>query len=85
MLSARITDSEICPITGGAVIITGMPTVLVGYMPAARVTDSLNCSGTIITGSFTVQIGFQPAARITSVTSHGGVILTGCPTVVIGG
>lgn len=85
MLSARIGDSEICPITGAAAIITGMPTVIVGYMPAARVTDSLNCSATIITGSFTVQIGFQPAARITSTTSHAGVISTGCPTVIIGG
>ena len=85
MFSARISYAEVCPVIGGAVIITGMPTVLIGYMPAARVTDLLSCSGTIIKGSFTVQIGFQPAARITDITSHGGVISTGYPTVIIGG
>ncbi len=85
MLSARISDAETCPIIGGALITTGDPTVIIGLMPAARVTDLLTCSGTIIKGSLTVQIGFLSAARITDPTSHGGVISTGYPTVMIGG
>ncbi|KAF0224005.1 MAG: PAAR repeat-containing protein [bacterium] len=79
MLSARISDAETCPIIGGALITTGDPTVIIGLMPAARVTDLLTCSGTIIKG------GFLSAARITDPTSHGGVISTGYPTVMIGG
>jgi uncharacterized Zn-binding protein involved in type VI secretion len=61
--------------------------VIIGYMPAARVSDMAICVGppdTIAMGSFTVIIGAMPAARIGDMTVHGGVIVMGCPTVIIG-
>ena len=64
------------------------PTVLVGFMPAARVGDMCVCVGppdTIAKGSGTVMIGNKPAARLGDSTAHGGVIVVGCPTVMIGG
>jgi uncharacterized Zn-binding protein involved in type VI secretion len=66
----------------------GCPTVLIGFMPAARVGDMAVCVGppdVIAKGSATVMIGFMPAARIGDNTAHGGVIVAGCPTVMIGG
>lgn len=61
-------------------IIKGQPTVLIGGMPAARVTDmSSPCMlpgcipagpGIITTGAFTVLIGGLPGAKLTSMTSH---------------
>jgi uncharacterized Zn-binding protein involved in type VI secretion len=95
-LAARITDMHMCPMVTpgvppvphvGGPIITGLPTVIVGFMPAARVTDQCICVGppdVIVMGSPTVLIGFQMAARIGDLTTHGGVITTGCPTVIIG-
>jgi uncharacterized Zn-binding protein involved in type VI secretion len=61
--------------------------VLIGGLPAARVTDLATCVGppdTIIIGSPTVLIGGLMAARIGDQTAHGGVIILGCPTVMIG-
>jgi len=63
------------------------PTVIIGGMPAARVTDHAVCVGppdTIVKGSPTVFIGHQMAARIGDMTAHGGVIVMGFPTVIIG-
>jgi uncharacterized Zn-binding protein involved in type VI secretion len=74
------------PHVGGPVS-AGCPTVNIGYMPAARVNDTLVCVGppdTISAGSPTVIIGNQPAARLGDPTAHGGVIVAGCPTVNIG-
>ncbi len=61
-------------------IIKGQPNVLIGNMPAARVTDTtLICSlpgcipggpGMISKGSATVLIGNLPAARINDLTLH---------------
>lgn len=71
----------------GGPIIKGAPTVLIGMMPAARVSDTCTCVGppdTIIKGSMTVQIMSMPAARMGDNTVHGGVIVSGCPTVLIG-
>jgi uncharacterized Zn-binding protein involved in type VI secretion len=94
MPAARITDMHTCPIVTGLVphvggpIITGMPTVLTGGLPQARVTDEAICTGpvdVIIKGSATVLVGGQMAARIGDLTMHGGVIITGLPTVLIGG
>lgn len=61
-------------------IISGAPTVLIGNMPAARVTDTTapcalaSCvpagPGMISMGSATVLIGGMPAARINDLTSH---------------
>lgn len=59
----------------------GQPTVLIGNMPAARVTDqTIPCTGPppcvpagpgmITLGSFTVLIGNMPAARVSDLTAH---------------
>ncbi len=65
----------------------GLPTVLIGFMPAARVGDMAVCVGppdVIAMGSFTVLIGGMPAARMGDLTAHGGTIVMGMPTVMIG-
>jgi uncharacterized Zn-binding protein involved in type VI secretion len=75
------------PHVGGPIVV-GCPTVLIGFMPAARVGDMCVCVGppdTIALGSTTVMIGGMPAARIGDMTVHGGVIVAGFPTVMIGG
>ncbi len=61
-------------------IVTGQPTVLVGNMPAARLTDMTapcvlaGCvpggPGMIAMGSSSVLIGNMPAARINDMSSH---------------
>jgi uncharacterized Zn-binding protein involved in type VI secretion len=61
--------------------------VLIGGLPAARLTDLATCVGppdVIVLGSFTVLIGGLPAARMGDMTAHGGVIVLGLPTVLIG-
>jgi uncharacterized Zn-binding protein involved in type VI secretion len=66
----------------------GCPTVIIGMMPAARVSDLAICVGPpdlIAKGSMTVMIGGMPAARLGDLTVHAGVIVMGCPTVMIGG
>ena len=76
------------PHVGGPIIGPGAPTVLIGGLPAARVTDMAVCVGppdVIATGSATVLIMGLPAARIGDTTAHGGSIVTGCPTVTVGG
>lgn len=97
-LAARLTDMHSCPMqtpglppiphVGGPIIGPGIPTVLIGKMPAAVLGDNLVCVGppdTIVKGSATVMIGGKPAARMGDTTAHGGSILIGCPTVLIGG
>ena len=92
--AARISDMHTCPLVTGLVphvggpITMGCPTVMIGFMPAARVGDMATCVGppdTIAMGSFTVFIGGMQAARIGDLTAHGGVIVMGFPTVIIGG
>ncbi len=93
--SARLTDNHVCPMVtvlvphvGGPIIGPGVPTVLIGGIPAAVVGDLLTCIGppdTIAMGSTTVLIGGKPAARLGDPTVHGGTIVTGLPTVLIGG
>ena len=93
--AARVSDLHTCPMVtgtvphvGGPVLPPGCPTVLIGFMPAARVGDMCTCVGppdSIAKGSATVIIGNMPAARIGDNTAHGGVIVAGCPTVIIGG
>jgi uncharacterized Zn-binding protein involved in type VI secretion len=92
--AARITDLHTCPMVtgivphvGGPVIGPGVPTVLIGKLPAAVMGDMCTCVGppdTILMGSATVMIGGKPAARLGDMTSHGGLITLGCPTVLIG-
>jgi uncharacterized Zn-binding protein involved in type VI secretion len=76
------------PHVGGPILPPGVPTVIIGGMPAAVVGNMCTCVGppdTIIKGSMTVMIGGMPAARLGDNTAHGGVIVTGMPTVMIGG
>jgi uncharacterized Zn-binding protein involved in type VI secretion len=94
--AARIlVDQHVCPAStgpvphvGGPIIGPGCPTVLIGGMPAACVTDFVTCAtgppATIVAGSTTVTIGGKNAARLTDKTSHGGTIVTGFLTVLIG-
>lgn len=93
--AARLTDIHTCPAAtgpvphvGGPIIGPGVPTVLIGNMPAAVLGDNVTCVGppaTIIKGSATVMIGGKPAARMGDQTAHGGAITLGYPTVIIGG
>jgi uncharacterized Zn-binding protein involved in type VI secretion len=88
--AARIGDIHVCAAAAGAPagpIITGCVTVLIGGMPAARVTDQLTCVGPpdmIVMGSPTVITGGMLQARIGDPTEFGGVIATGCVTVIVG-
>lgn len=92
--AARVGDMHTCPMVTGIVPHVGGPilppcavTVLIGNMPAARVSDMATCVGppdTILMGSPTVLINNLMAARIGDPTVHGGVIVVGLPTVMIG-
>lgn len=97
--AARITDMHTCPMqtpafpspiphVGGSVIGPGVPTVLIGSLPAAVLGDTCTCVGppdAIVKGSATVMIGGKPAARMGDTCAHGGSVVLGCPTVQIGG
>jgi uncharacterized Zn-binding protein involved in type VI secretion len=92
--AARITDFHLCPmLTGlcphvGGLIVTGDKSVIISYMPAARIGDTAICCcapDTIAVGSSSVIIGYKPAARTLDSTAHGGKIVTGVPQVIIGG
>ena len=96
--AARLTDMHTCPMqtpglppvphVGGPIIGPGVPTVLIGKLPAAVMGDMATCVGppdTIIKRATTVMIGGKPAARMGDTTAHGGSIIMGCPTVIIGG
>ena len=92
--AARVGDMHVCPLVtvlvphvGGPVLPPGGIPVLIGGLPAARVTDMAFCVGppdVIVLGSFKVLIKGLPAARMTSTTAHGGMVVMGCPTVLIG-
>jgi len=96
--AARLTDMHACPMqtpaivpiphVGGPIAGPGVPTVLIGNLPAAVVGDMAVCVGppdSIVMGSATVMIGGKPAARMGDTTAHGGSIVLGLPTVMIGG
>ncbi len=93
--ASRLTDMHTCPAfngpvphVGGPIIGPGVPTVLIGGLPAAVMGDNCTCVGppaTIVKGSATVMIGGKPAARMGDNTAHGGSIVMGFPTVMIGG
>jgi uncharacterized Zn-binding protein involved in type VI secretion len=82
----------------GGTIVLGLPTVLIGGMPAARVGDMHVCplvngivphvGGPIIPpGGVTVLIGGMPAARMGDMATCVGppdTIVKGDPTVLIG-
>jgi uncharacterized Zn-binding protein involved in type VI secretion len=93
--AARVTDMHACPMVTGIVPHVGGPIlppcaiqVLIGGLPAARITDLATCVGPpdiIVMGSSTVLIQYLPAARMGDSTAHGGIIVLGCFTVIIGG
>jgi uncharacterized Zn-binding protein involved in type VI secretion len=84
----------------GGSIVVGLPTVLIGGMPAARVGDMHVCpmlnpgvpppphvGGPIMMGSPMVLIGGMPAARMGDMVTCAGppdTIMLGCMTVLIG-
>jgi uncharacterized Zn-binding protein involved in type VI secretion len=75
------------PHVGGPILPPGAVTVLIGKLPAARVTDMAVCAGppdVIILGSLTVFTMKLPQARIGDMTAHGGKIVLGFPTVLVG-
>lgn len=95
-MAARIGDMT----THGGSVVVGMPTVLIGGMPAARLGDMHVCpmvtpgvppiphvGGPITLGSVGVLIGGMPAARQGDMAVCAGPpdsIAIGCPTVMIG-
>jgi uncharacterized Zn-binding protein involved in type VI secretion len=96
--AARITDMHTCPMltpgvppiphVGGPILPPGVPTVLIGNLPAAVMGAQCMCVGppdVILKGSATVLIQGRPAARMGDSTAHGGTIVAGFPTVMIGG
>lgn len=92
--AARLGDMTV----HGGVIVMGSPNVIIGYKPAARMTDMHTCP--MVTGvvphvggpilppcAVTVLINFLPAARVTDQCVCVGppdVIALGEPTVLIG-
>ena len=95
--AARLTDMHTCPMVtpgvppiphvGGPILPPCAPTVLINFLPAARVTDMALCVGppdVIVKGSAGVFINFLPAARMGDQTAHGGVIVVGSPNCIIG-
>ena len=97
MPAARMTDMHICPMVtpgtppiphvGGPILPPCEITVLIGGLPAARITDKAVCVGppdVIVLGSFTVMIGGLFAARMGDLCAHGGKIVVGDVTVLVG-
>jgi len=89
---ARLTDPHACTFPPGTpfpIVAPGAVTVLVGKLPAARVTDL--CAGAIppahplVKGSMTVLLMKLPAARILDLCAMGGPVAFGLPTVLTGG
>lgn len=96
--ASRITDMHVCPMqtpglppiphVGGPIVGPGVPTVLIGKLPAAVVGDLCTCVGppdSIVQGSTTVMISGRPAVRMGDPCAHGGSVVSGIPTVIIGG
>ena len=89
--AARVTDVSN---HGGTITGPGVPTVLIGGMPAAVATDMHACSipppahaptvSPFPMGSATVLIGGKPALRVGDVCICGASAAVGSPTVIIG-
>jgi len=76
----------VVPHVGGPILPPGVPTVIIGGLPAATVGSMCTCVGppdSIVMGSTKVMIGGRPAARLGDQTAHGGVIVLGFPKVNI--
>ncbi|MFA3916230.1 PAAR domain-containing protein [Ruegeria hyattellae] len=97
MPQARVSDMQLCNVPAPTVPPVPAPipiippcctTVLVGKLPAARVTDMHAAAPSphpIVKGSMTVFIQKLPAARIGDLGACGGAILKGEFTVLTGG
>lgn len=87
-MAARVSDMIVSSATSGSptpILPPGVPTVLVGGLPAATLGDTCGVDAVVL-GSATVLIGGRPAARVGDLTAAGGAILPpGCLTVMIGG
>ena len=90
--AARVTDLST---HGGLVIGPGVPTVLIGGMPAAVLGDLHVCAlpppghvptvSPFVVGSGTVLIGGMPALRVGDACVCGAMPAIGAPTVLVGG
>jgi uncharacterized Zn-binding protein involved in type VI secretion len=91
-MAARAGDPTNHP---GVITGPGVPTVLIGGMPAATVNSLHTCAfpppavhpptPILPPGCLTVLIGGLPAARVGDLAGCGAVIVMGAPTVMIGG
>jgi uncharacterized Zn-binding protein involved in type VI secretion len=92
MIAARVTDQNGHP---GAVTGPGMPTVLIGGLPAVMVGDTHVCAmpplagphppTPMVKGSMLVLIGGRQAARVADLSGCGAPVVSGMPTVMIEG
>ena len=90
--AARVGDPTGHP---GTITGPGVPTVLIGGLPAAVQGDTHTCAipsppgphppTPIAKGSATVLIGGRPAARVGDMAGCGAPIVAGAPNVLIGG
>ena len=91
--AARIGDQT----AHGGTVVMGMPTVLIGNQPAARIGDMHACpmvngvvphvGGPFILGSFTVLVGGMPLSRVTDSLICVGppdTLIKGAPNVMVG-
>jgi uncharacterized Zn-binding protein involved in type VI secretion len=88
--AARVGDPTGHP---GVIAGPGVPTVLIGGMPASVVGDMHTCAfpppavhppTPMALGSFTVLIGGRPAVRLGDIAGCGAPVIVGLPTVEIG-
>ncbi|HEY5674900.1 MAG TPA: PAAR domain-containing protein [Malonomonas sp.] len=87
--AARVTDLST---HGGLIIGPGVPTVLIGGLPAAVMGDNHVCPippphptvSPFPVGSATVQIGGKMPLRVGDSCVCGASAAVGCPTVIIG-
>lgn len=90
--AVRVTDIST---HGGIITGPGIPTVLIGGLPAAVMGDQHTCEissesphisvSPFVTGSATVLIGGKQALRTSDVCVCGAMPAVGCVTVMIGG
>jgi uncharacterized Zn-binding protein involved in type VI secretion len=88
--AARVGDPTGHP---GLIAGPGVPTVLIGGMPASVVGDMHTCAfpppavhppTPMALGSFMVLIGGRPAVRLGDIAGCGAPVIVGLPTVEIG-
>ena len=78
--AARVTDMHVCPKVepgpvphvGGPILPSGEPTVIIGFMPAARLGDPMQHGGVIVLGCPTVLIGSSAQGVALSSATRAG-------------